>query len=107
LSHICIVEEIFIMPKHISSREARNRFSDLMGMVRYGGEEVIVERSGRPVAAVIPLDTYERLVKQRREHFKVLDDFRLSLPDVSPEEVSMDAQCAIEEVRNTDAEGGC
>lgn len=95
------------MPKHMSSREARNRFSDLMGMVRYGGEEVIVERSGRPVAAVIPLDTYERLVKQRREHFKVLDDFRSSLPDVSPEEVSMDVQGAIEEMRNTDAKGGC
>ncbi len=95
------------MPRHMSSREARNRFADLMGMVHYGGEEVIVERSGRPVAAVIPLDTYERMVKQRREHFKVLDDFRSSLPHVSLEEVSMDVQGAIEEVRNTDAKGGC
>ena len=96
-----------MMPRHISSREARNRFADLMGMVRYGGEEVIVERSGRPVAAVIPLDTYERLVKQRREHFKVLDNIRSSLPDVSLEEVSMDVQGAIEEMRDNNAEGGC
>lgn len=95
------------MPRHMSSREARNRFADLMGMVRYGGEEVIVERSGRPVAAVIPLDTYERLVNQRRERFKVLDDLKSSLPDVSYEEIATDVQNAISGMRNTGAEGGC
>lgn len=36
------------MAIHVSAREARNRFADIMGSIRYGGEEVIVERSGRP-----------------------------------------------------------
>jgi len=57
------------MAKRISAREARNRFSDLMGSVRYGGEEVIVERSGRPMAAVIPVEVYltEAIAKIRAE----------------------------------------
>ena len=53
------------MAKHVSAREARNRFADIMGSIRYGGEEVIVERSGRPMAALIPVDIYERLVAER------------------------------------------
>ena len=40
------------MTRHISAREARNRFADLMGSVRYGGEEVIVERYGRPAMVI-------------------------------------------------------
>ena len=51
-----------IMAKRMSAKDARSKFSDLLGSVNYGGEEVIVERSGRPVAAVIPVPVYERLV---------------------------------------------
>jgi prevent-host-death family protein len=42
------------MARHVSAREARNRFADIMGSVRYGGEEVIVERAGRPVMVIRP-----------------------------------------------------
>ena len=75
------------MAKHISAREARNRFADLMGSVHYGGEEVIVERSGRPMAAVIPVKMYERLVEERRSRFEIINEIRSLLPDVTPEEI--------------------
>ncbi len=93
------------MARHVSSREARNRFADIMGSVRYGGEEVIVERSGRPMAAVIPVDTYERLVAERRTRFEVLDQVRSQLPDVGPEEIERDVTQAIDELRTAHAEG--
>jgi len=76
-----------------------------MGSVRYGGEEVIVERSGRPMAAVIPVDTYERLVAERRTRFEVLDQIRSQLPDVGPEEIERDVTQAIDELRTAHAEG--
>lgn len=93
------------MTKRISAREARNKFADLMGSVHYGGEEVIVERSGRPVAAVIPVDMYERLVVERRVRFEVLDEIRSRLPDVSSEEVEKDVALALKKVRTARAEG--
>ncbi len=92
------------MSKRISAREARNKFADLMGSVHYGGEEVIVERSGRPVAAVIPVDMYERLVVERRARFEVLDEIRSRLPDVSSEEVEKDVALALKKVRTARAE---
>jgi len=93
------------MAKHVSAREARNRFADIMGSIRYGGEEVIVERSGRPMAALIPVDTYERLVAERRTRFEVLDQIRSNLPDTAPKEIEKDVAHAIDTLRGIYAEG--
>ena len=93
------------MTRHVSAREARNRFADIMGSVRYGGEEIIVERSGRPMAAVIPVDTYERLIVERRTRFEVLDQIRSHLPDVASDEIEKDVAQAIDELRTTHAQG--
>jgi len=46
--------------KRISTREARNQFSDLIGQVHYTGEPVIIERSGKPMVAVVPVDVLEQ-----------------------------------------------
>jgi prevent-host-death family protein len=44
----------------IGAREARQRFADLLGRVGYGGEVAIVERSGKPMVALIPVEVYEQ-----------------------------------------------
>ena len=49
------------MVKALSVAEAKRRFSDVLGAVRHRGERVIVERRGRPIAAIVPLDDLERL----------------------------------------------
>ena len=91
------------MAKHVSAKEARNKFSDIMGSVHYGGEEVIVERSGRPMAAVIPVEMYERLVAERRVRFEVMDRIRSALPEASPEEIDRDVKEAIAKARRANA----
>ncbi|MBW1699676.1 MAG: type II toxin-antitoxin system Phd/YefM family antitoxin [Deltaproteobacteria bacterium] len=93
------------MAKHVSAKEARNKFSDLMGSVHYGGEEIILERSGKPMAAMIPVEVYERLVAERRARFEVLNTIRSNLPDVSPEEIEKDVARTISKLRATRAEG--
>ena len=93
------------MAKHISARDTRNKFADLVGSVHYGGEEIIVERSGRPVAAVIPVKMYERLVAERRARFEVMERIRSRLPQASLEEIYNDVSEAVAEVREADAPG--
>ncbi len=41
--------------------EAKNRFSDLLRRAEYGGERVVVERHGKPVAAIVSTDDLRRL----------------------------------------------
>jgi prevent-host-death family protein len=39
----------------ISVAEAKRRFADVLGAVRYRGERFVVERNGTPMAALVPL----------------------------------------------------
>jgi prevent-host-death family protein len=93
------------MAKRMSAKDARSKFSDLLGRVNYGGEEVIIERSGRPVAAVIPVPVYERLVAERKTRFEVIDRVRSRLPEASIEAIESDVREAIAKVRSRHAAG--
>jgi len=93
--------------KRMSAREARNNFSDLLGLVYYSKEVVIVEKRGRPFAVVISPEDYERLLKEREERFAVFDDIRAKNPDVTPQEAQADAAreiAALRQERETEKE---
>ena len=91
------------MVKYIGAREARNNFSHIVGEVHYGGQTVIVKRSGRPMVAIIPVQEYQQIVSERESRFQVLDEIRSRMPDLSVEEVEQDVSEAIAAVRATDA----
>jgi prevent-host-death family protein len=85
----------------IGAREARRRFADLLGRVGYGGEEAIVERSGKPMVALIPVAVYQQLVAEREARFQVLDRFRARLPEIPEPEVENDVRQAIQAIRES------
>jgi prevent-host-death family protein len=41
--------------------DAKNHFSDVLRRAEYGGERVIVERHGKPVAAIVSTEDLRRL----------------------------------------------
>jgi prevent-host-death family protein len=48
--------------KRISTRTAREQFSDLIGQVHYTGEPVLIERSGKPMVVLLSVESYEQLL---------------------------------------------
>lgn len=94
------------MVKTMGAREARKNFSELLGQVHFGGQVVIVERFGRPMVAIIPVEDYQRLIAEREIRFQVLDEIRRRLPDLPMEEVEQDVAEAIAAVRAADAARG-
>jgi prevent-host-death family protein len=86
----------------LGAREARSQFADLLGRVHYGGETIIVERSGKPMAAVIPIELYERLVAEREARFAIIDRLREKTAGVPAEEVLSDVAEAIAAIRAND-----
>ena len=86
----------------IGAREARRRFADLLGRVGYGGEVAIVERSGKALVALIPVEVYETLVAEREARFQVLDRIRSRLPEIPDEQIEKDVSQAIDAVRKAD-----
>ena len=93
------------MVEHVGAKEARNKFADLLGNVHYGGQVVIVERSGKPMVAVIPVEMYQQVIAEREIRFQVLDRIRSRVPEVSVEEVVQDVAEAIEAARSNVAQG--
>lgn len=73
-----------------------------MGKVCYGRDIVIVEKQKKPMVAIIPADQLEHHMKLRREHFKSLDKFRSSLPDISEQDVEKDVSEALTSIRKKD-----
>lgn len=84
----------------IGAREARRHFADLLGKVGYGGEVAIVEKSGKPMVAVIPVEVYEQLIAEREARFQILDRIRERTSEIPPEEVEQDVTQAIEAIRS-------
>ena len=42
--------------EHMSVAEVKRRFADVIGMVQHGDTRVVVERRGKPVAEIGPVD---------------------------------------------------
>jgi prevent-host-death family protein len=88
-----------MMVKHMSSREARANFADLLGSVYYSGEAVVVEKKGKPVAVMISPAEYQALQEASARDWAVIDELRARNADKDPDEVFADVTAAVEEVR--------
>ena len=91
------------MTKRVGTVEARRSFSRLVGEAGFGGEHIIIERSGKPMAVLIGIDEYERLIaaqaREREARFKRLLSIAERNQDVSPEQVESDVAKAVAAVR--------
>jgi prevent-host-death family protein len=63
----------------VNIHEAKTHFSQLIERVERG-EEVVIARSGKPVARLVPLDRGPRLLGRMRGRIRVGDDFDAPLP---------------------------
>jgi len=87
------------MAKRISAKDARAQFSEILGRVHFGKETVIVEKQGKPMAAIIDIDLYELWQEEREARFGVLDEIRSKSRGKRPEEIENDVAKAVSEIR--------
>jgi prevent-host-death family protein len=66
----------------VNIHEAKTHFSRLVERAERG-EEIIIARSGRPVARLVPLEDLEkpRVFGRMRGKIRIADDFDAPLPD--------------------------
>lgn len=55
------------MTKRIPAMTARKNFGELLESVFYRGDEVVVERAGKAMGVLIPMEQYRKLEQQRIE----------------------------------------
>ncbi len=53
------------MAKRMGATQAKARFSSLLSEVAYGGQPIIIERRGKPFAALVSIEDLEQLEQYR------------------------------------------
>lgn len=75
------------IPKRVSSAEAKAKLSALMARAAHGGERFIIERRGKPMAALISADDFERLQMKSKRRPQGALALRGAWPDATDEEI--------------------
>ncbi|MGH2374414.1 MAG: type II toxin-antitoxin system Phd/YefM family antitoxin [bacterium] len=58
------------MERRLSIQQAREQFSTLVQAAFYRGDRAIIERHGKPMAAIIPIHAYARWKKHREQSLR-------------------------------------
>jgi len=61
------------MVRKVAAMKVRDGLGRLLDEVHYRGDEVVIERAGRAMAVLVPMERYEQYRKGRQERFQVLD----------------------------------
>jgi prevent-host-death family protein len=85
--------------RKLSAVEARKRLGEILEGVYYRGDEVVIERAGKPMAVVIPAGLYASLERDRERLFDLIEMNWERNKDVPYEEIEKDVDAAIREVR--------
>ena len=92
------------MKRRISAVEARKRLGEILEGVYYRGDEVVIERAGKPMAVVIPAERYAAMERNRERFFELIEKNWEHNKDVPPEEIERAIAEAIAEVRGRPVE---
>ena len=85
--------------KILDTNSVRDRLGEILDEAHYNGNEFIIQRRGKSLAAIIPYERYEQLERQRASAFKVFHEIWEANAGVDPEEVAKDVARAVAEVR--------
>jgi prevent-host-death family protein len=64
------------MVKRISAIKVRQNLGQVMNEVALKEDEYIVERAGKPLVAIIPIDQYQRLCDEKEDFFRMVDEIQ-------------------------------
>lgn len=91
------------MLKKISAMKASRLFGQVMDDVFLKEDDYIVERSGKPLVAIVPLNKYEWMKREKERagnaFFKMVDDIRETTKDIPLEELESAIDEAVNAVR--------
>ena len=88
------------MLKKLSAMKARQNLGQVMNEVSLKGDDYIIERAGKPLVAIISMEKYQILRKERKEAFMALDKIWEKMKSEKPETVEKTIAEAVRSARN-------
>ena len=95
------------MEKTIAAYEARRKFGQLIEESFYRKDNFVVERSGRPMAVIVPIDAYARWKRLAKERvFAMLEEVWRRTENVPGEVLEAEIDQALKTLKQERVMGG-
>lgn len=87
------------MLKKVSAIKVRQNLGQVMNEVALKSDEYIVERAGKPLVAIIPIEKYLSMKKERDEFFRMYEELQGKAVGGEEESIDRDIEEALKKVR--------
>ncbi len=88
------------MEKELGITRAREELSIIVEQVQYQGDTYVINRHGKPAAAVVPMQVYETWKRERENFFNFIRQTQ-EQANLEPEEADKIAADAVKAIRAT------
>lgn len=97
------------MSQTLPLKDVREQLSDLVSRVAYGNQKVVITKFGKPVAALVTFEDYEKIMNPARRFkkeewdkgFSLMDKARANTKKYPQEEVEQAIEQTVSEVRQS------
>ncbi len=90
------------MTQTLNASNVRSNWSQLLNKVFRGETEILVEKSGIPIAAIVSAEEYQKLQRIKRQRAKnsaAVAEIRAAFTDQTAEQINTGIETSIKEVR--------
>lgn len=87
------------MIRKVNALKVRKNLGQLLEEVYYKGDQYVIERAGRPMAAVVPVWQLKEWRERRARFFGMVDELRSKSKKLKPEVVEREVADAVRAVR--------
>ena len=91
------------MIREATAMTVRQHLGDLLNEVRYRRGRIVITKAGKPVAALVDIETFERLRKSDEEFERLRAEMSEAFADWAADEVSAVVDEAVEAARGNRA----
>lgn len=73
------------MIREINAMDVRKNFGELLNEVKYRHDSVLIKKAGKPVAALIDVDLFEKIKLLKKQFERLTTEIGKSYKEVPPE----------------------
>jgi prevent-host-death family protein len=97
------------MSRTLPLKDVRDQLSDLVSRVAYGDQKIVITKFGKPVAALVTFEDYEKIMNPAKRYtkeewkkgFSLMDKARVNTKKSPQKEVEKAIDQAVSEVRKS------
>ncbi len=87
------------MLKKVSAIKVRQNLGQVMNEVALKSDEYIVERAGKPLVAIIPIEKYLSMKRERDDFFRLYGELQAAAAGGNEESIDRDIEEAVRAAR--------